>query len=89
MCLTMLCSAVWPAILFLGKFWKLTAFFYFIECSICSTILIENCRRTRHILSEANHPKTERMLHISQIPLPIYETTNVAVANLPTTYAAL
>ncbi|KAI9590950.1 hypothetical protein BDF19DRAFT_457584 [Syncephalis fuscata] len=81
MCLTMLCSAVWPAILFLGKFWKLTAFSTLLNGnSICSTILIENCRRTRHILSEANCPKTERMLHISQIPSPIYETTNVAVA---------
>ncbi|KAI9593139.1 hypothetical protein BDF19DRAFT_449601, partial [Syncephalis fuscata] len=84
MCLVMLCNILCTVIMLFNNVLDTVTLSYFIECSICSTILIENCRRTRHILSEANCPKTERMLRISQIPSPIYETTNVAVANLPT-----
>ncbi|KAI9593611.1 hypothetical protein BDF19DRAFT_154343 [Syncephalis fuscata] len=52
MCLVMLCNVIWTAILVFGISKNFSTLSYFIDCSICSTILIENCRRTRDILSE-------------------------------------
>ncbi|KAI9599028.1 hypothetical protein BDF19DRAFT_429869 [Syncephalis fuscata] len=85
MCLVILCNIICTVLMFFNNSRILFTLPYFIYCSVCSTILIKNCRKTRDILSETNHPKTEKMLQLSQILTPVYGETNTTT-NQPTIY---
>ncbi|KAI9596821.1 hypothetical protein BDF19DRAFT_436918 [Syncephalis fuscata] len=76
-CLVILSNTILNVLLYLVKACDLYMFFCFIDCVICSTVLLESCRRTRHILNGANQPMTEKMLHISQIPSPTWDKITI------------
>ncbi|KAI9593115.1 hypothetical protein BDF19DRAFT_449534 [Syncephalis fuscata] len=76
MCLAILCNIAWAVVVFFGNISDLFLLLCFIDCGVCSTILVENCRKTRDVLTEASLLKTERAIRILKMPSSIYEETN-------------
>ncbi|KAI9596736.1 hypothetical protein BDF19DRAFT_436587 [Syncephalis fuscata] len=71
MCLVMLCNIVCSAMLCFRPLGDASEFFFLIDCLISSVILIKNCQEMHYALRLSNRPRTDKMLHISQVPLPI------------------